>query len=37
MPVLRDDEGILLVWGLAADERIKVQKGEKALKITFEK
>jgi len=36
-PVLRDDEGILLVYGHAVDERARPQIGEKALKITFEK
>ena len=36
-PVIRDDEGVLAVYGLAADERSKPQKGDRVLRITIEK
>lgn len=36
-PVIRDDKGIVLAYGLAADERTKAEKGERAVKIEFEK
>lgn len=34
-PVIRDGQGILLVRGLAMDERAKPRKGDKVFKITF--
>ena len=37
IPVLRDENGILLVHGIALDQRAVPTPGEKALKITFEK
>ncbi len=36
-PVIRDDNGPLLVYGLAVDERTAPVKGEKTLKISFTK
>ena len=36
-PVIRDESGPLLVYGIAMDGRAKPAPGEKALKITFEK
>lgn len=35
-PVIRDENGILLVGGIAIDERAVPQPGDKALKISFE-
>ena len=34
--VLRDEEGILAVYGLAADERIRCSPGDRALRISIE-
>jgi tRNA(Ile)-lysidine synthase len=36
VPVIRDEKGILMVRGIATDERCTVKIGEKALKISFE-
>ena len=36
-PVIRDEHGILMVYGLAVDERCRPQNGEKALKLSFRK
>lgn len=36
-PVIRDDEGILAVYGIAADERAKAAPGDKVLRIVIEK
>ena len=34
-PVIRDEKGILMVYGIAVDERCRIKKGEKALKLSF--
>ena len=36
-PIIRDDSGPLLVYGIAADERTAPAPGDKALKLIFEK
>ena len=36
VPVIRDKNGILMVWGVAIDERAVPGINEKALKISFE-
>lgn len=36
-PVIRDEKGILMVYGIAMDERCRLKKGEKALKLSFRK
>lgn len=36
-PVIRDGQGILMVYGIAMDERCRPEKGEKALKLSFRK
>ena len=34
-PVIRDEKGILMVYGIAVEERCRIKKGEKALKLSF--
>lgn len=36
-PVIRDEKGIVMVYGLAMDQRCRPEKGEKALKLSFRK
>jgi len=36
-PVIRDEKGIVMVYGIAVDQRCRPEKGEKALKLSFRK
>ena len=36
-PVIRDENGVLAVYGIAADERTKAEYGDEVLRITIEK
>ena len=36
LPVLRDEQGVLAVWGFPADERVRPEPGDRVLRITFE-